>query len=174
MSKHRSRRKHRDSERPVFTFRQMERVVDLIDRQARLIAGERFLPVDAYVYAKNDYFEHTYFIYDPAYDAYNFTLHAREPAIVNYNTYGIDTYIDGVVGIYRNPNGAVRYRFYLGYYYHAKYNPTDVTITFYTIPKSTILDMKDLGYIQVDPDNENNYLAPYPVDYHRDYVPGEG
>ena len=72
MPKHRCKReKCTDVDKPVFTFRQMERVVDLIDRQARLLTGEKRLPADDYVYAKNEGLA-TIFYYAPVTDTYFF------------------------------------------------------------------------------------------------------
>jgi hypothetical protein len=175
------KRRHRTkvTEKPVFTFRQMERVVDLIDRQARLLTGEKRLPVDNSVYAKNNEGEDTYFYYDSTSNTYYFTLKARYPAIDNYYEYGKgQEYKDGVVGVYYFL-GTFRYRIDIIGNIYAKFNPNDAnhaesTITFYNIPVSTVLDMNDREFVKHTDDSNVNYYAYYPVDYHRDYVAGEG
>ena len=50
-------------------------------------------------------------------------------------------------------------------------NPDESTITFFNIPKSIILDMYNRGYIKA---SGTRYYTFSPVDYHRDYVAGEG
>jgi hypothetical protein len=155
----------------------MERVVDLIDRQARLITGEERLPVDDYVYAKNEGM-FSYFLYDFASGTYYFTLNAKYPAIDNYYEYDKGTYTDGEVGVYLNLPGAIRYRIEIKDNMYAKFNPNDAnhtasTITFYNIPVSTVLDMEDKGYIILIGDNPVDYHTRNRIDYHRDYVAGE-
>jgi hypothetical protein len=176
-----SKRHHRTkvTDKPVFTFRQMERVVDLIDRQARLLTGEKVLPADDYTYAKNEN-ENTDFNFNYESDTYEFTLKARYPAIDNYLFYKKVDYTDGVVGVYRNNNGYNRYRIYLdNTNMYAKFNPNDAnlnesTITFYNIPVSTIVEMYDGGYIEHYGFDPYKYYTKDPVDYHRDYIAGEG
>jgi hypothetical protein len=151
----------------------MERVVDLIDRQARLITGEKRLPADDYVYAKNEG-ENTYFYLNHTSNKFDFTLKARYPAIDNYYIYNKEDYTDGVIGIYLTNVGAGRERINLGGDIYGKYNPNDAdpaesTITFYNIPRSIILD---LG-IEHSPYNPYDYYTEHPVDYHRDDVAGE-
>jgi hypothetical protein len=175
------KRRHRTkvTEKPVFTFRQMERVVDLIDRQAQLLTGEKVLPADDYVYAKNDYNESTIFIHNPKNNTYYFTLKARYPAIDNYYKYGKgQEYRDGVVGVYY-AFGTFRFRIYLeNTPMYAKFNPNDAnhaesTITFYNIPASIVLDMNDRGYVEATSESHVNYYTNDPVDYFRDYPAGE-
>ena len=179
MPKHRCKReKCKDVEKLVFTFRQMERVVDLIDRQARLITGEKVLPADDYVYAKNEG-KKTYFLYDSASDTYYFTLDARYPAIDNYILYEKDTYTDGVVGIYETNTGAHRERIHLNNNIYAKFNlndakPDESTITFYNIPVSFITYLYKEGKLERSSDNIFDFYNSHPVDYHRDYVAGDG
>ena len=181
MSKHRCKReKCKVTEKPVFTFRQMERVVDLIDRQARLLTGEKRLPADDYTYAKNEG-KNTNFYYDPASNTYYFTLNARYPAIENYYDHDekVQEYTDGVVGVYYKIQ-SIRYRISLeNTNIYAKFNPNDVnpddsTVTFYNIPVSTILDMFERGYIHLLGYNPYDYYTTNPVDYHRDHRAGEG
>ena len=157
----------------------MERVVDLIDRQARLLTGEERLPADDYVYAKNEGGD-TYFIFNHDSDTYEFTLKARYPAIDNYYKYGKgQEYRDGVVGVYFL-FGADRYRIYLeNTTMYAKFNPNDAdhaesTVTFYNIPVSTIVKLYDGGYIDHHGFDPYKYYTKDPVDYHRDYVAGKG
>jgi hypothetical protein len=172
------KRRHRTkvTEKPVFTFRQMERVVDLIDRQARLLTGEKVLPSDDYVYAKNQH-EFTYFYYDSTSNTYYFTLKARYPAIENYYVYNREPYYtDGVVGVYYI-FGAARYRIVLSDYVYAKFNPDDAnpdnsTITFYNISATDIKNMYDQGYIGLS-DDSKKYISRSSVDYHRDHRAGE-
>jgi hypothetical protein len=178
------KRRHRSktsktTEKPVFTFRQMERVVDLIDRQARLLTGEKRLPSDDYTYAKNEGVV-TIFYYDSASNTYYFTLKARYPAIENYYDHGKgQEYKDGTVGVYLNNSGAIRYRIYLeDSNMYAKFNPNDAnhaesTITFYNIPRSTVLNMNKLGYIKKVEGHDTDYFTNHPVDYFRDVVAGE-
>ena len=177
MGKHSSRRKstsrnsskskcqREDDTKQVFTFHQMERVVDLIDRQARLIAGERFLPVDAYVYAKNYHFDYTGLNYDSISNTYYFTLYALEPAILNYLYHKKYKYTDGTIGFYKTFTGADRYRIYLDQTQYAEYNPNTLMMTFYNIPNSTVTDMYNLGYIESE---VGQFFTENPVDYHRD------
>jgi hypothetical protein len=176
------KRRHRTkvTEKPVFTFRQMERVVDLIDRQARLITGEKVLPVDEYVYAKNEGVD-TYFIFNHDSETYYFTIKARKPAINNYYIYNKgQEYKDGIVGVYNNNSGAVRGRIYLeNTSMYAKFNPNDAnpdesTVTFYNIPISNIVHLYESGYIKHHNYDPYNYYTDDPVDYHRDYVAGKG
>jgi hypothetical protein len=157
----------------------MERVVDLIDRQARLINGEKRLPADDYVYAKNEG-EDTYFYYDSASNTYYTTLKARYPAIDNYLLYEKDTYTDGVIGVYLTNNGAYRERIYLeNTNMYATFNPNDAnldesTVTFYNIPLSIVTYLYNEENLKRSPDNLVDYYAFNPVDYHRNYVAGEG
>jgi hypothetical protein len=152
----------------------MERVVDLIDRQARLLTGEKRLPADDYVYAKNEGVN-TDFIYDIVSNTYYFTLKAKDPAVINYYKYKKGTYTDGVVGVYLNNSGAIRYRIYLeNTNIYAKFNTSDETITFYNVPLSTVFDMEDHGYVEYNFHNPVNYYTEHPVDYHRDHRAGEG
>jgi hypothetical protein len=175
------------TEKPVFTFRQMERVVDLIDRQARLFTGEKVLPADDYVYAKNEgevfegevfEDENTIFYYDSNSNTYYFTLKARYPAIYNYLLYKKRDYTDGVVGVYFN--AAHRYRIYLeNTDMYAKFNPNDAnldesTVTFYNIPPDDIKLMYDNEFIYKLEYDSYDYYTKSPVDYHRDYIAGEG
>jgi hypothetical protein len=177
--RHHRNKKCKATEKPVFTFRQMERVVDLIDRQARLLTGEKVLPSDDYVYAKNEANETTYFYYDSASNTYYTTLKARYPAIDNYLLYKKDTYTDGVIGVYKYL-GTARYRIYLeNTNIYAKFklddtNPDASTITFYNIPVDDIEDMYTIGYIQQHEYFPFDYYTHNPVDYHRDHVAGEG
>ena len=143
----------------------MERVVDLIDRQARLIAN-RYLPVDEYVYAKNESLEYTGLLYDSSSDTYYFTLYALEPAVLNYLYHNISTYTDGTVGFYRTNAGAYRYRIYLDQTMYAKYDHNTLTMTFYNIPHATVVDMYNLKYIQVS--ETGQFFTTTPVDYHRE------
>ena len=173
------KRRHRTkvTDKPMFTFRQMERVVDLIDRQARLINGEKRLPADDYVYAKNQH-ETTYFYYDSVSDTYYTTLKARYPAIDNYLLYEKDTYTDGVIGIYATNTGFSRMRINIDGDMYAKFNlddanPAESTVTFYNIPSITIEFLDDIHYLRHVPDEPNKYYTDAPVDYHRDYVAGE-
>ena len=180
MPKHRCKReKCTDVGKPVFTFRQMERVVDLIDRQARLINGEKRLPADDYVYAKNEANEATYFYYDPTSGTYYTTLKARYPAIDNYLLYKKDTYTDGVIGVYFIL-GTERYRISLeNTDMYAKFNlndanPAESTVTFYNISATDIKNMYDKKYINEISQNPPKYKSNSSVDYHRDYIAGEG
>ena len=175
-----SKRRHRTkvTEKPVFTFRQMERVVDLIDRQARLLSNEKVLPSDDYTYAKNEG-KNTNFYYDPSSNTYYFTLKARYPAIENYYFYKKEPYYtDGVIGVYSNLY-SIRYRIYLeNTNMYAKFNPNDAnhaesTITFYNISVDDINNMHKSLYIFDIKSNPNNYYTTNPVDYHRDYRAGE-
>ncbi len=160
-------------EKPVFTFRQMERVVDLIDRQARLIAGERFLPVDPYVYAKNTN-KKSFFIANADVTLYSVTLDALPPAINTYNCEDVEIYVDGVVGLYYPDHHLFRYRIYLNQTMYAQYNNNTRTIIINNIPITTILDMENHRYIYREGPNSPNYATSSPVDYHRDYPdPGE-
>jgi hypothetical protein len=173
------KRRHRTkvTNKPVFTFQQMERVVDLIDRQARLLTGEKVLPSDDYTYAKNEG-ETTYFYYDSASNTYYTILKARYPAIDNYLLYKKRDYTDGVVGIYPNV-GTFRYRIYLdNTNMYAKFNLNDAnldesTVTFYNIPPDDIKNMHKKLYIFDLKSNPNDYYTNDPVDYHRDYIAGE-
>jgi hypothetical protein len=154
----------------------MERVVDLIDRQARLITGEKRLPVDDYVYAKNQH-ESTYFRYDPTSGTYYTTLKARYPAIDNYYIFKKDTYTDGVIGVY-HIFGLHRYRIGVGDVLYGKYNPNDAdpadsTITFYNIPERIIKEMYEEEYIKESSQNPSDYVSLSQSDYHRDYIAGE-
>ena len=179
MPKHRCKReKCKVTEKPVFTFRQMERVVDLIDRQARLLTGEKRLPADDYVYAKNQH-ETTYFYYDSVSDTYYTTLKARYPAIDNYLLYEKDTYTDGVIGIYATNTGFSRMRINIDGDMYAKFNlddanPAESTVTFYNIPLSIVTYLYNEENLKRSPDNLVDYYAFNPVDYHRNYVAGEG
>ena len=153
-----------DNTKPVFTFQQMERIVDLIDRQASLLAN-RYLLANDYVYAKNESPYSTYFIYKP--DAtYHFTLHAMYPAVDNYLNHNISTYTDGTVGVYRSLIGGFRYRIYLDQTMYAKYDHNTLTMTFYNIPHATVVDMYNLGYISTT--GTADFYTSSPVDYHRE------
>ena len=162
-----------DNTKPVFTFQQMERVVDLIDRQARLIAGERFLPVDEYVYAKNEN-KTSLFVANAEVTLYTLTLDALKPAIDTYNCQDVEIYVDGVVGVYYPIFSSIRYRIYLNQTMYAKYDNNTRTVTINNIPLSTILDMESLNYISRESSGSTNFYTKYPIDYHRDYPGGCG
>ena len=75
---------------------------------------------------------------------------------------------------------ADRYRIYLeNTNMYAKFNPNDAnldesTVTFYNIPPDDIKKMYDDGYIHKYEYYPYEYYTPDPVDYHRDYIAGEG
>lgn len=148
----------------------MERVVDLIDRQARIISNYRrrrpFHPRVKLTFAENTASNLTAFTYVSSSNTYTATLDASPAAIHLFRSRGIVDYTDGFLNLFNMSNPEVlpinlRVNSIKGTYVDG----TIPTIVFTDIPPSVMTNALSNGYVTVtDP---NTYTSIGAVNYIR-------
>lgn len=134
--------------KPVFTFCQMEEIINLIDRQARIISEYRRPPHRREVmFADNPASVTTTFTLGTD-GKYTMSLNATNVAITLYTTRGITTYTDGIIRLVNSTTSGVLPIAMLNNNIVATYvNGTTPQLVFSGIPVSIITNAATNGYL---------------------------